>query len=183
MAIMPTGRIRWQSGRATTPIDVWKGLAAGLVAGLAAAWVMGQFHQLASRAPGMPTPVAGAEDPTARTAAIVSERLFHHPLGPEERKAAGSAVHYAFGAAVAGVYGAAAELVPGVTKALGVPFGAAMWLGAHVITVPALGLAKPITRASAPMEAVEFAAHLIYGMVTEGLRRLIRRGRRTSPSR
>jgi putative membrane protein len=183
MAIISTGKIGRTPGRATTPIDVWKGLAAGLVAGLAAAWVMGQFHQLASRAPGMPTPAAGAEDPTEKTAATVSERLFHYPLGPEEKRAAGSAVHYAFGAAVAGVYGAAAELVPGVTKALGVPFGAAVWLGAHAITVPALGLSEPITRASTPTETVEFAAHLIYGTVTEGLRRLIRRGSRPSVSR
>lgn len=175
MATIFTGGSRGSVGTVTTLADVWKGLAAGVVAGLVAAWVMGQFHQLASRAPGMPEPVAGAEDSTEKTAAAVSERLFHHTLSPEEKKTAGPIVHYAFGATVAGLYGAAAEIVPAVTKGLGAPFGAAVWLGAHVVTVPALGLSKPITRSPAPTEAVELAAHLVYGAVTEALRRLLRR--------
>lgn len=159
----------------TAASDVWKGLAAGIVAGLVAAWVMGQFHQLASRAPGMPEPVANAEDPTEKTAAVLSEGLLHHALSPEEKKTAGPIVHYAFGATVAGVYGATAEFAPAVTKGLGAPFGVAVWLGAHAITVPALGLSEPITRSPGPAEAIEFAAHLVYGAVTEALRRLIRR--------
>jgi putative membrane protein len=175
MATIFTGGRRKTIGAATTVADLWKGLAAGVVAGLVAAWVMGQFHQVASRAPGMPEPAAGAEDSTEQTAAAVSERLFHHTLSPAEKKTAGPIVHYAFGGSVAGLYGAAAEIAPAVTKGLGAPFGAAVWLGAHVITVPALGLSKPITRSPAPTEAVEFAAHLVYGAVTEALRRLLRR--------
>lgn len=175
MATVFTFKNRGWLSAETTPADVWKGLAAGVVAGLVATWVMGHVHQLASRAPGMPPPAAGGEDSTERTAAAVSERLFHHPLSPEEKKTAGPLVHYAFGATVASVYGVAAEIAPVVTRGFGAPFGAAVWLGAHVITVPALGLSEPITRSSAPMEAVELGAHLVYGGVTEALRRLLRR--------
>jgi uncharacterized membrane protein YagU involved in acid resistance len=175
MAMISTGRRRGRLGAETPPVDVWKGLATGLVAGLVAAWVMGHFHQQASRAPGMPTPPAGAEDSTEKTAAAISERLFHHPLSPDDKRAAGPLVHYAFGASVGGIYGAAAEIAPAVTKGLGAPFGAAVWLGAHVIAVPALGLAAPITRSSASTEAVELAAHLVYGAVVETLRRVLRR--------
>jgi len=175
MATIFTFKNRGWLSAETTAADVWKGLAAGVVAGLVAAWVMGHFHQLASRAPGMPPPAAGGEDSTERTAAAVSERLFHHTLSPAEKQTAGPLVHYAFGATVASVYGAAAEIAPMVTKGFGAPFGAAVWLGAHVITVPALGLSEPITRSSAPMEAVELGAHLVYGAVTEALRRLLRR--------
>lgn len=159
------------------PVGVGKGLAAGIVAGLAAAWIMGQFHALVFRVPGLSPPPAAGKDSTVKTAAAISERLLHHELRPEEEQAAGSAVHYAFGAGVGGLYGATAEIAPVVARAAGLPFGIAVWLGAHVITVPALGLAQPITRAPAPFEAVELAAHLVYGAATELLRRLLR-GRR-----
>lgn len=51
----------------------------------------------------------------------------------------------------------------------------AVWLGAHVIMVPALGLAPPPTRQPALKEALEFLLHLVYGAVTELGRRLVRR--------
>jgi putative membrane protein len=56
------------------------------------------------------------------------------------------------------------------------PFGVAVWLGAHVIVVPALGLAPPPTRRPLGKEAVEFVLHLVYGAVTELGRRQLRRG-------
>ena len=59
--------------------------------------------------------------------------------------------------------------------ALGLPFGASVWLGAHVIMVPALGLAAPPTRQPPAKEALEFVLHLVYGAVTEVVRRLVRR--------
>ena len=157
----------------------WKGLAAGMVAGLIGAWTMGQFHVLVTKLPGMPVesaPVESAkeEDSTVKTAAAISEGLFHHALAEEEKKVAGAAVHYGFGAGVGGVYGAVAEILPRVTKGGGVPFGPAVWLGAHVIMVPALGLSRPATQSPLPKEVAELAAHFVYGAVTELIRRLIR---------
>ena len=70
---------------------------------------------------------------------------------------------------------AGAEVAPRVTVALGLPFGVAVWLGAHVIVVPALGLAAPPTRRPPPKEALEFFLHLVYGAVREVVRRLVRR--------
>ena len=84
-------------------------------------------------------------------------------------------MHYGFGANVAAIYGTTAELAPPVSTGWGIPFGAAVWLGAHVITVPALGLSEPITHSAPRAEAVEFGAHLVYGAVAEGLRRFLRR--------
>lgn len=167
------------------PTHLAKGLAAGIAAGLAAAWIMGEFHALVFRVPGLSPPPAEGKDSTVKTAVAISERLFHHELSPDEEKAVGSAVHYAFGAGVGGLYGAAAEIAPVVSRAAGLPFGIAVWLGAHVITVPALGLAPPITRSPAPFEAVELAAHLVYGAATELLRRLLRgprEPRRSAPA-
>jgi len=75
---------------------------------------------------------------------------------------------------VGALYGAAAAIVPRVTTAFGLPFGVAVWLGAHVIVVPALGLADSPVRQPIPKEAEEFALHLAYGSVTELVRRLLR---------
>ena len=155
--------------------SVWKGLVAGIAAGLVASWVMAQFHSLAAKVPGMPPPEpAPDEDSTVKTAAAISEGVFHHALSKDEKRVLGPAVHYGFGSLVAGVYGAVAEKLPIVKKAAGVPFGLAVWLGAHVITAPALGLSRPVTRSPVSMEAVELGAHVVYGGVTEFLRRLVR---------
>ena len=155
--------------------SVWKGLVAGIAAGLVASWVMAQFHSLAAKLPGMPPPESAPdEDSTVRAAAAISEGVFHHALSKDEQGVLGPAVHYGFGSVVGGVYGAIAEKLPIVKKTAGVPFGLAVWLGAHVITAPALGLSRPVTRSPVPMEAVELGAHVVYGAVTEFLRRLVR---------
>jgi uncharacterized membrane protein YagU involved in acid resistance len=52
--------------------------------------------------------------------------------------------------------------------------GTTVWLGAHVLVVPALGLAEPVTKSPLTQEAGEFGAHLVYGTVSEGLRRAVR---------
>ena len=77
-------------------------------------------------------------------------------------------------------YGAAVEVLPVLGTGLGMPFGAAVWLGAHVITVPVLGLSEPVTRSTPLREAVEFGAHLVYGAVVEIVRRLLRMPRHRS---
>jgi len=86
-----------------------------------------------------------------------------------------SLVHYGFGAVVGALYGAAAESVPMVRRGFGLPFGAAVWLGAHVIAVPPLGLAEPPVRQPMGKEAEELGLHFVYGSVTELVRRLLRR--------
>ena len=158
----------------TDPIqNLWKGFLAGALGGLAASFAMSQFHALFQK-PG-PAALQSGEDSTVKAASAVSRTVFHHKLTPDQRKIAGPIVHYSFGANVAAIYGTTAELAPMVSTGWGIPFGAAVWLGAHVITVPALGLSDPITHSAPRAEAVEFGAHLVYGAVVEGLRRFLRR--------
>ena len=73
------------------------------------------------------------------------------------------------------LYGTAAELLPRAGAGAGAPFGAALYAGAHAIAVPAFGLAPPVTRNPVPAEAGEFGAHLVYGLVTDAVRRGVRR--------
>ncbi len=154
--------------------QVWKGLGAGLIGGLVASFAMGSFHSLASKL--MDGAAPEGEDSTIKTASAISEGIAQHKLTPEQKKIAGPAVHFGFGGMTGAAYGVAAELIPEVTTGYGVPFGTAVWLGAHVITVPALGLSKPITESSMPKEATELAAHFLYGAVTELCRRWLRNG-------
>jgi uncharacterized membrane protein YagU involved in acid resistance len=151
-----------------------RGILAGAVGGLIACFVMSQFHSLFQKAES----AGEEEDSTVKTASAVSKLIFQHELTPQEKKIAGPAVHYGFGTSVAAAYGAAVEVLPVLRTVWGMPFGAAVWLGAHVIAVPALGLSEPVTRATPRNEAVEFGAHLVYGAVVESIRRLLRTTRR-----
>lgn len=180
--------------------DAWKGLLAGVAGGLAAAWVMNQFQAAwAKRAEGVDephgaqslqqgTPEHGVgrklreqgsdeeeDDAAVRIANIISTGVFDHELTRTEKRKAGAAVHYAFGATSGAMYGAAAEVVPEVTAGAGLPFGAFVWATADEGLVPALGLSKSPSEYPLSIHAYAFASHLVYGLTTEIVRRGVRR--------
>jgi putative membrane protein len=181
--------------------DIWKGLAAGVVSGLAASWVMNQFqsawgkvaegidkpHGAQSLQHGTPHHGVGRElqergseesddNAAVRTASIISEKVFDHKLKNKEEKEVGGAIaHYAMGASSGAIYGAAAEFLPEVTMGTGLPFGAAVWLVADEGLVPALGLSKSTTEYPLSKHAYAVASHLVYGVATELVRNAVRR--------
>ena len=155
---------------------LWKGLAAGFAGGLAASFIMGQFHAMI----GKMSPVAKKAEKegrksTAKAASTVARTVFHQRLDRKESQAGGMAVHFAFGGAMGALYGASAELNPTVAVAAGLPFGMSLWLAAHEIAVPALGWSKPPNQAPFAEHVLELASHLIYGFTTDAVRRLIRK--------
>jgi putative membrane protein len=174
--------------------NVWKGLVAGLAGGLVAAWTMNQFQAAWMRVTANNEKSHGAQslqpsegstgnqaedakeqdDATVETAKVISEGVFGHELQESEKEPAGAAVHYAFGVATGGLYGALAELSPQVTTGAGVPFGAAVWLLADEISVPLLGLSKGPTEYPASTHVYAFASHLVYGVTAEFSRRALR---------
>jgi hypothetical protein len=158
----------------------FRGIGAGLVGGVIAAGAMSLVHKgLGGFTSGprrsVPTAEQQSEDATVKVADGIIRWLVNRPVPEDKKLLAANIVHYAFGAGVGGLYGGIAEVAPRVTVAFGLPFGVAVWLGAHVIMVPALGLAAPPTRQPPPKEALEFFLHLVYGAVTEVVRRLVRR--------
>jgi putative membrane protein len=156
-------------------VDVARGALLGLVGGLLAAGAMSLAHQLVSKAaPRAEPPAAPKEEDSTVKVASAALRLTGTSLAEDQKPLASSIVHYGFGASVGAVYGAAAEIVPRVAIGAGLPFGVAVWLGAHVVVVPALGLAEPPTRQPVRKEAEEFGLHLLYGLTTELVRRLLR---------
>jgi putative membrane protein len=154
--------------------EIARGAVVGLVAGLLAAGAMSLAHRALRAADREPVGSDKPEDPTIVVARAAAS-LAGSALDEDEKSRAGAAVHYAFGAAIGALYGAVAEVIPRVTTALGVPFGIAVWLGAHVVAVPALGLSEPPTRQPIGQEAEELGLHVVYGSVTEFVRRLLHR--------
>jgi putative membrane protein len=180
--------------------DLLKGVAAGVIGGLAASWIMNQFqstlgklmegkekpHGAQSLQDGSPQHGVGRhlqergsdkEDDNAaeRTASIISEDVFNHKLSEREKETGGAIAHYAMGLASGGIYGAAAELLPEVTIGVGLPFGATIWVVADEGIVPALGLSKSPEKYPLSKHAYAFASHLVYGLSTELVRNAVRR--------
>ena len=138
-------------------VNILKGLVAGLAGGLVASWTMNQFQAAWTRVTENSEKSHGAQsmqpadgstgdqqadvneqdDATVETAKVISRNVFRHELQESEKEPAGALVHYAFGTATGGLYGALAEVSPQVTMAAGLPFGAVFLLVAigvsHII--------------------------------------------------
>jgi putative membrane protein len=115
------------------------------------------------------------DDATVKAAKAISAGIFGHELKEGEKESAGAAVHYAFGTATGGLYGAVAEVLPEVTLGAGLPFGAAFWLVADETAVPLLRLSKPPTEYPLSTHLYAFASHLVYGLTSELVRRAVRK--------
>ena len=160
----------------------WKGALAGLAGGLVASWVMNRFQSAVpasafERLLGEPAGSyeSSGEPVTVKTAEAVAGGVFDHELSEDEKAWAGPAVHYTFGTAVGGLYGAVAESAPAVTAGAGLPFGAAFWLVADEAAVPALGLSAPPSAVPPSTHLYAFASHLVFGLAAEVTRGLVRR--------
>jgi len=155
---------------------VWKGAIAGLAGGLVAAWTMNQFQAavsaLASPDDGGGQP--GGDDATMKAASAISMSVINRGLTKDEKRVGGPIVHYTFGTAMGVLYGIVVEMTPAAAGAWGLPFGAALWLAADEIAVPAAGLSGPPTDAPLATHATALAAHLVYGATADAVRRVVR---------
>ncbi|HET8668471.1 MAG TPA: hypothetical protein VFM10_10860, partial [Terriglobales bacterium] len=119
-----------------------RGVLAGALGGLIGGWTMGRSAALWEKLSGKPDGVSRSElarlearqfvsgssqelDSISKVADWIDARLFRHGLSPTQKGIAAALVHYSAGAALGAVYGALAEVAPGVTKGWGVPFGVA----------------------------------------------------------
>ena len=146
----------------------------GLLGGLAGAVAMSVAHVMLGRVrPAERAPTdAHVDDATVKVADALSRTVRRAPLPERAKPVAGSIVHYAFGALSGLALGAAARVMPLAGALGGLGFGAAVWLGAHVITVPALGLAPSPRRQPLATEGPELGLHLLFGVCAEQVRRL-----------
>jgi putative membrane protein len=166
---------------------LFRGILAGVAGGLVAAWTMNVFMA----GPGkklqeslqtdeenreeQQTQGEQEDDATMKTAdAVVNAVTGGQHLSHEGREKAGPVVHYSFGALMGGVYGGLAEYSPAVRSGFGTSFGSALFTGADLVAIPAFRLGPSPTEEPAAKLASPFAAHLVYGVTTELVRRLVR---------
>ncbi len=159
-------------------VDLVKGLVAGVAGGLLASFLMEQFQaawSAAAAAMSTSSRRGGKPDPTTVKAAnAISEKITGHKIPRDYKPLAGEAVHYGMGAGAAAVYGVAAEIAPIVTVADGLAFGTGVWLLADELAVPKAGLSKPPNEIPLTTHIYALASHLVYGWLTETVRRAVR---------
>lgn len=155
-----------------TIVDLEQGAAAGAVAGFAAAAVMNGFQSLVTP---LFRPQSGDGPPATEQAADhVALVMTGRGLAEDDRRTAGTAVHYLVGTATGALYGAWAERRPGVTRWQGLGFGLVCATLIDQIAVPLAGLARPPWRYTLRTHLYGYASHLVFGLVTEQVRKLLR---------
>lgn len=164
---------------------------AGALGGIAGSWMMVRFNHLVggvearegqppqqhyrdSAAPNEHDGTISDEPGSVQTAEIVGEKLLGRELAQWEKRAAGPIFHYGFGAVAGAIYGVMAERSPDTARGFGMPFGATVWATANEIGLPLAGLAAPPTRYPLSRHVTALGTHLVFGLTTECVRRLLR---------
>jgi uncharacterized membrane protein YagU involved in acid resistance len=163
-----------------------RGVLAGIAGGLAASWVMNEFSTTVGKrlAEAVETPEeqrelqaeGDGEDATMKAADRITETVTGgRHLSHEQRETGGPIVHYSFGALMGGLYGALAEYSSAARSGFGTTFGGLLFAGADLVGVPAFRLGPWPTEQPASALANPFAEHLVYGVTTELVRRIVRK--------
>ena len=142
-----------------------KGLVAGLIGGLVAT----AAKSLAEKV--YPPRTEGQPEPPE----VLAEKIAGHELSGPAKAAAAETIHWGFGAATGAAYGALAEYFPSATAKDGASFGLALEALTHEGALPAMGLSAAPENQTAREHTSEMATHLIFGVVTEMVRKFVRK--------
>lgn len=146
-----------------------RSLAKGLLAGLIAGVVATAAKSLAEKI--YPPRTHGEPEPPE----VLAEKIAGYELNPIAKYAAAETIHWGFGAATGAAYGALAEYFPAATDKDGASFGLALATLTHEGALPAMGLAAEPEDQTIREHTSEMASHLIFGVVTETVRRFVRK--------
>jgi putative membrane protein len=141
-----------------------KGLLAGLVAGLAAT----AAKTLAEKF--YPPRTHGEPEPPE----LLAEELAGHSLAQPELTIASESIHWTFGLMAGAAYGALAEFYPAATAKDGAAFGLALMTLTHENLLPAMDLSAPPEDQTTRERTSEEATHILFGVVAENVRSVIR---------
>jgi putative membrane protein len=122
--------------------------------------------------------IAGLVGGLAATAAkTVVERVY--PPHPHAKHEPAEPTDWAVGAAIGAAYGGLAEYYPAASSREGVNFGMTLMALTSETALPATGLAAPVDLSrrdlSVRSQSSEIASHIIFGLVAETTRRLVRK--------
>jgi putative membrane protein len=142
-----------------------KGLVAGLIAGLAATAAKSLAEKI------YPPRTHGEPEPPE----VLAEKIAGRELSSPAKALAAGTIHWSFGVATGAAYGALAEFFPAATSRDGASFGLALATLTHETALPALGLGAESEAQTSREHTSEMASHLVFGVVTETVRRFVRK--------
>jgi putative membrane protein len=105
----------------------------------------------------------------ATAAKTVAEKIYP----PRPHAAPADGIHWGFGMTAGAAYGVLAEFYPAATSREGVNFGMTLLALTHETALPAL--AAPVKTETTREKTSEIASHIIFGLVTETVRRTVRK--------
>jgi putative membrane protein len=142
-----------------------KGLLAGLIGGLVATAAKTLAEKIyPPRTHGEPAPPE-----------VLVEKLAGGELVSTKKQFATGAIYWGFGALTGAAYGAVVEYYPPASAKDGAGFGMALSSLTHDTVLPAIGLAADPEEQTARERTSEMATHVVYGVVTETVRRVVRK--------
>ena len=144
-------------------------LLKGALAGLAGGLIATAAKTAAERV--YPPRTHGEPEPPA----LAAEKLGEPRLQTREKKVIEEGIHWGFGALAGAAYGVMAELYPQVTAKGGTTFGLALMTVTHEGALPALGLSATPENQEPRERRSEMATHIVYGVVCETVRSLVRK--------
>ena len=146
--------------------SILKGALAGLVGGIVGSGAKMVAEKI------YPPRIAGETPPPV----VLAEQVAGHRLSPGQREVALKSIHWTFGAIAGAVYGAAVELEPRAGAWRGAAFGLALNKLTHESLLPRMGLAEEPVRQTTQERQSEWVTHAVYGITTDLVRRLVRKG-------
>jgi hypothetical protein len=160
-------------------------VVAGVVAGAAGTLAMDLLWYARYRRGGGKDPFADWEfsagvtsfddaGPPAQMGKRIIEGVFGVQLPPQSAKTVNNVMHWATGTQWGAAYGLVSASTGNNNPRLGMVLGPAAWSAGYVI-LPLAKVYKPIWEYDVKTLAKDLSAHLVYGMVTAGVFRLVRR--------
>ena len=147
------------------PRSLVKGLVAGLIGGLVATAAKSVAEKI------YPPRTHGEPEPPS----VLAEKIAGHDLTTSQEAVATQAIHWGFGALTGAAYGMLAEYYPAATQKDGAAFGTALDSLTHKAALPAMGLSAEPEEQTLREKTSEMATHVVYGIVTETVRRVVRK--------
>jgi putative membrane protein len=141
-----------------------KGLFAGLVVGVVATAAKSVAERI------YPPRTHGEPEPPD----VLAEKIAGHALHSPNKEIASESIHWGFGALTGAAYGALAEFYPAATAEEGAAFGLTLMSLTHETALPAMGLSAPAEEQTSREHTSEAASHVLYGVVTERVRKFVR---------
>ena len=169
----------WENGVGQRGHTMLADVVKGAIAGAVATWAMGQvtswLYERESSAARRREEGARGGQSAYETAAGKLADAAEVELSTDERQKAGQAIHWVLGIGAGAAYAAARRRWPAAARAGGLPFGAGFFMAADELMNPLLGLTPGPAAFPRQAHARGLGGHLAFGLVTEGMLRLLDR--------